>query len=119
MPTQKCFILLEGKLNEPCRNYHLRAKMPQKLGGNRAKLVRHTRRIFESAYNSEINVLEPRLVIKPGSLQAILEEAGKVDKRAKKVRVEDLVDRSYIEELEKSAFFEKLWAVKRLSGGDR
>ncbi len=119
MPTKKCFILLEGKLNEPCRNYHLRAKMPQKLGGNRAKLVRHTRKIFESAYNSEINVLEPRLVIKPESLQAILEEAGKVDPRAKRVNPQDLMDGRYLEELEKSGFFDKLWAVKRLSGGDR
>jgi hypothetical protein len=82
-------------------------------------LARHTRRTFESAYNSEINVLEPRLVIKPESLQAILEEVAKVDPRAKKVRVKDLVDRRYLEELEKSGFFDKLWAVKRLSGGDR
>jgi hypothetical protein len=44
---------------------------------------------------------------------------AKVDPRAKKVRVKDLVDRRYLEELEKSGFFDKLWAVKRLSGGDR
>lgn len=67
------------------------------------------RKILDSAYNSEIKALEPRLDIKPDGFQAILDEVSKVDPRARKFKAEDLIDRRYLEELDKSGFFAKLW----------
>ncbi len=71
------------------------------------------RKILDSAYDSETRVLEPRLDIKLEGFQAILEEVAKVDPRAKKVKPQDLVDRRYLDELEKSGFFDRLWEGKK------
>lgn len=71
------------------------------------------RTILDAAYNAEIKALEPRLVIKNEALQAILEEVAQVDPRAKKVKPEELVDTRYLDEMEKSGFFDTLWATKR------
>jgi len=68
--------------------------------------------VLDSAYNSEIKALEPRLALKDEGLQAILEEVSAIDPRAKKVKPEDMVDRHYLNEMEKSGFFDKLWATK-------
>ena len=70
------------------------------------------RKILDSAYNTEIKELEPRLAIKMDSLQAILDEAALTDARAKKVKPQDLVDSRYLDEMEKSGFFDQLWAKK-------
>jgi NitT/TauT family transport system substrate-binding protein len=70
------------------------------------------KKILDSAYNSEIKALEPRLVIRDEGLQAILDEVAAVDPRAKKVKPEDMVDRRYLNEMEKSGFFDKLWGSK-------
>jgi NitT/TauT family transport system substrate-binding protein len=70
------------------------------------------RNVLESAYNAEIKVLEPRLVIKPESLQAILDELSATDPRAKKVKPQELIDTRYLDEMEKSGFFDQLWAKK-------
>jgi NitT/TauT family transport system substrate-binding protein len=70
------------------------------------------RKVLDSAYNAEIKVLEPRLVIKTESLQAILDELGQTDPRAKKVKPEELIDNRYLDEMEKSGFFDQLWAKK-------
>jgi NitT/TauT family transport system substrate-binding protein len=70
------------------------------------------RKILDSAYNAEIKVLEPRLVIKPESLQAILDELSATDARAKKIRPQELIDTRYLDEMEKSGFFDQLWAKK-------
>jgi ABC-type nitrate/sulfonate/bicarbonate transport system substrate-binding protein len=70
------------------------------------------RKILESGYNTEIKALEPRLTIKMDSLQAILDEAASTDARAKKVKPQDLVDSRYLDEMEKSRFFDQLWAKK-------
>ena len=40
--------------------------------------------VLDSAYNAEIKVLEPRLILKPDALQAILDEVAATDARAKK-----------------------------------
>ncbi len=71
------------------------------------------RKIFDAAYNSETKALEPRLDIKLEGVQAVLEEVAKVDPRAKKVKAEDLVDRRYLDEMEKSGFFDRLWKGKK------
>jgi ABC-type nitrate/sulfonate/bicarbonate transport system substrate-binding protein len=70
------------------------------------------RGIFESAYNAEIKALEPRLVIKAEALQAILDEVAQTDPRAKKVKPQDLIDNRYLDEMQKSGFFDQLWARK-------
>jgi NitT/TauT family transport system substrate-binding protein len=70
------------------------------------------RSVLESAYNAEIKVLEPRLVIKPESLQAILDELSATDPRAKTVKPQELIDTRYLDEMEKSGFFNQLWAKK-------
>jgi len=52
------------------------------------------------------------LEFKNEALQAIIDETGKVDPRAKKIKVQDLIDRRYLDGLQKSGFFDKLWAGK-------
>lgn len=70
------------------------------------------RKILDAAYNAEIKALEPRLVIKPDAMQAILDEVSQTDPRAKKVKPQELVDNRYLDEMEKSGFFDQLWAKK-------
>jgi hypothetical protein len=42
-------------------------------------------------------------------LFAVLNQVSRVDSRAKKIKVQDLVDRRFLDEMEKSGFFDKLW----------
>jgi hypothetical protein len=70
------------------------------------------RKILDAAYNAEIKALEPRLVLKAEALQAIIEEVSQIDARAKKVKPQELVDYRYLDEMEKSGFFDQLWAKK-------
>jgi hypothetical protein len=70
------------------------------------------RNILDSAYNSEIKVLEPRLVIKSESLQAILDELSATDSRAKSFKPQEMIDTRYLVEMEKSGFFDQIWAKK-------
>jgi NitT/TauT family transport system substrate-binding protein len=70
------------------------------------------RNVLDSAYNAEIKVLEPRLAIKPESLQAILDELAATDPRAKKIKPQEMIDNRYLEEMEKSGFMDQLWAKK-------
>jgi len=71
------------------------------------------RKILDAAYNAEITALERRLDIKTESLQAILEEVSQIDPRAKKVKPQDLVERRYLDDMEQSGFFNKLWGERR------
>ncbi len=48
------------------------------------------------------------------AFKAILDEVAEVDLRARKVRAEDLMDRRFLDEMEKSGFFDKLWGRKGL-----
>ena len=68
------------------------------------------RKVLDAAYDSEIKALEPRLDLKAEAFKAILDEVAEIDPRARKVKPEDLIDRRYLDEMEKSGFFEKLWA---------
>ena len=68
--------------------------------------------ILDAAYNAEIKALEPRLAIKNEALQATLEEIAATDPRAKKVTAQELIDRRYLDEMEKSGFIDQLWAKK-------
>jgi len=71
------------------------------------------RKVLDASYNEEIKALEPRMAINPEALQAILDEISQTDARAQRVKPQDVIDRRYLDELEKSGFFDKLWAEKR------
>jgi NitT/TauT family transport system substrate-binding protein len=70
------------------------------------------RAVLDAAYNAEIKALEPRLVVRNEALQAILDEVAQTDARAKKVKPQELVDNRYLDEMEKTGFFDQLWAKK-------
>ncbi len=95
---------------EASKILHADREYTYKVVGKQLRLT--DRKILDAAYNLEIKALEPRLSMKAEAFQAILEEVSKVDPRAKKVKPEDLIDNRYVDELEKSGFFEKLWAAK-------
>ena len=71
------------------------------------------RKILETTYGNEVKAMDPKLEMKPEALQAILDEVSIIDARAKKVQVQQLTDRRYLDEMEKSGFFETLWGTKR------
>jgi ABC-type nitrate/sulfonate/bicarbonate transport system substrate-binding protein len=78
-----------------------------------AKQLRiNDRKVLDAAYDEEIKVLEPRLEFKNEALQAIVDETAKTDPRASKIKVQELIDRRYLDGLQKSGFFDKLWAKK-------
>lgn len=66
------------------------------------------RKVFDAAYSAEMKVLEPRLDIKPIAIQATLDEIAKTDPRAKQVKAEQLIDRRFLEEMEKDGTFDRL-----------
>ena len=51
-------------------------------------------------------------MIKQEALHAILEEVAQIDPRAKKVKAQELIDHRYLDEMEKSGFFDQIWAKK-------
>ena len=78
-----------------------------------AKQLRiNDKKILDAAYDEEIKALEPRLEFKNEAFQAILDETAKVDGRVKKIKPQDLIDRRFLDSLQKSGFFDKLWAGK-------
>jgi ABC-type nitrate/sulfonate/bicarbonate transport system substrate-binding protein len=66
------------------------------------------RKVFDAAYTAEMKVLEPRLDIKSIAIQATLDEIAKTDPRAKQVTAQQLIDRRFLEEMEKDGTFERL-----------
>ena len=71
------------------------------------------RKILETSYNNEIKAMEPRFDVRPEALQAILDEIALTDPRAKKVQPQQLIDRRYLDEMERSGFFDSLWGAKK------
>jgi NitT/TauT family transport system substrate-binding protein len=79
-----------------------------------SKYLRVTdRKILETSYNNEVKAMEPRFDVRPEALQAILDELAVVDPRAKKVQPAQLIDRRYLDEMEKNGFFDNLWGGKK------
>lgn len=64
--------------------------------------------MFDAAYNGELKVIEPKLDIRPEAIQATLQEIAKTDPRANKVSAQQLIDRRFLEEMEKDGTFERL-----------
>jgi ABC-type nitrate/sulfonate/bicarbonate transport system substrate-binding protein len=67
------------------------------------------RKVLDAAYNGEVKVLEKNLEITNDGIQSILDEVSRVDPRAKQIKAQDLIDRRFLNEMEKSGFYDKLW----------
>ena len=65
------------------------------------------RKVFDAAYSAELKVLEPRLETSPKAIQATLDEISRTDPRAAKVSPQQLIDRRFLEEMEKDGTFER------------
>ena len=70
------------------------------------------KKVLDQAYNAEIKALEPRMELRMEAVQAILDDVAPTDPRAKKFKPQDLYDRRYLDEMEKSGFLDKLWGVR-------
>ena len=68
------------------------------------------RKVLDQGYTAEIKALEPRMELRLEAVQAILDDIAPADPRAKNIKPQELYDRRYLDEMEKSGFFEKLWA---------
>lgn len=64
------------------------------------------RKILDAAYDEEIRVIEPRLEFKIDSIQAIIDETAKADPRARKIKPQDLIDRSLLDRLQNDGSFD-------------
>ena len=62
--------------------------------------------------NAYIKVMEPRLALKADAFQAILDEVAQTDARAKKVRPQEFIDNRFLDDMEKSGFFDQIWGKK-------
>ena len=97
-------------MGEAAKILHTDKEFVYKVMGKQLRLT--DRSILDSAYNAEIKALEPRLVLKTEALQAILEEVAGTDPRAKNVKPQEMIDNRLLNEMEKSGFFDQLWAKK-------
>ena len=70
------------------------------------------RSILDAAYNAEIKVMEPRLALKAEAFQAILDEVAQTDERAKKVKPQELTDPRFLNDMEKSGFWDQIWGKR-------
>jgi NitT/TauT family transport system substrate-binding protein len=95
---------------EAAKILHTDREFVYKVMGKQLRLT--DRSILDAAYNAEIKALEPRLVLKNEALEAILEEVTATDPRAKNVKPQDMIDNNILNEMEKSGFFNQLWAKK-------
>jgi hypothetical protein len=79
-----------------------------------AKYLRvEDKKTLDAAYDAEIKALEQRMAVSADAAQATLEEVAQIDPRALKFKPQDFIDRRYIDEMEKSGFFDKLWSEKK------
>jgi NitT/TauT family transport system substrate-binding protein len=71
------------------------------------------RKLLEASYNVEIKALEPRVAMKLEGFQSTLDEVAPSDPRAKNIKPQEMIDTRYLDEMEKSGFFEQIWGGKR------
>ncbi|HJX11821.1 MAG TPA: ABC transporter substrate-binding protein [Candidatus Binatia bacterium] len=71
------------------------------------------RKLLEASYDVEIKALEPRLAMIPEGFQSTLDEIAPTDPRAKTIKPQEMIDTRYLDEMEKSGFFEQLWGGRR------
>jgi NitT/TauT family transport system substrate-binding protein len=92
---------------EAAKIIHTDREFVYKILGKKLRVT--DRKILDAAYNAEIKALEPRLAIKTEAVQAMIEDVAQTDPRAKKVKAPELIDTRYLDEMEKSGFFEQIW----------
>ena len=97
-------------LAEAAKIFHTDKEFTLKVLGKFLRI--NDRKILESTYESEVVAVEQRLDIRADSLQAVLEEIAPTDARAKNIKPQQLIDRKYLDEMEKSGFYESLWGPK-------
>lgn len=71
------------------------------------------RKLLEASYNVEIKALEPRLAMKLEGFQSTLDELAPTEPRAKAVKPQEMIDTRYLDEMEKSGFFEQIWGARK------
>lgn len=71
------------------------------------------RKVLETSYNNELKAMEPRFDVRAEALQAILDEIALTDPRAKKISPQQLIDRRYLDDMDRSGFFASLWGGKK------
>jgi len=84
---------------------HTDKKLVYKVLGKHLRVT--DTKILDSAYQSEVPALERRLEVSEAALQASLDEIAPLDARAKSIKPQDMIDRRYLVELEKSGVFGK------------
>jgi ABC-type nitrate/sulfonate/bicarbonate transport system substrate-binding protein len=92
---------------EAAKILHTDREFVYKILGKKLRVT--DRKILDAAYNAEIKALEPRLAIKTEAVQAMIEDVAQTDPRAKKVKAQEMIDSRYLDEMEKSGFFDQLW----------
>jgi len=90
---------------ESSRILHTDKKLVYKVLGKYLRIT--DTKVLDAAYQSEIPALERRLEISDAALQASLDEIAPADPRAKSIKPQDMIDRRYLVELEKSGLFDK------------
>ncbi|MBI1997474.1 MAG: ABC transporter substrate-binding protein [Deltaproteobacteria bacterium] len=90
---------------EASRTLHTDRNLVYKVLGKHLRIT--DTKILDSAYQSEIPALERRLELSEAALQASLDEIAPLDARAKSITPQDMIDRRYLVELEKSGVFDK------------
>jgi ABC-type nitrate/sulfonate/bicarbonate transport system substrate-binding protein len=70
------------------------------------------RALLDASYNVEIKALEPRLALKLEGIQSTLDEIAPTEPRAKTVKPQEMLDSRYLDEMEKSGFFDQIWGRK-------
>jgi NitT/TauT family transport system substrate-binding protein len=71
------------------------------------------RKLLEASYNVEIKALEPRLAMKAEGFQSTLDEIAPTEPRAKSIKPHDMIDMRFVDEMERTGFFDQIWAEKR------
>ncbi len=71
------------------------------------------RALLDASYNVEIKALEPRLALKLEGIQSTLDEIAPTEPRAKTVKPQEMIDMRYLDEMNKTGFFEQIWADKK------
>ena len=95
-------------MGEASKIMHSDREFVYKVLGKQLRI--NDRAIIDAAYNAEIKVMEPRLALKAEAFQAILDEVAQSDERAKKVKPQELTDTRFLNDMEKSGFFDQIWA---------
>src|SRR5688500_15988370 len=71
------------------------------------------RKLLEASYNVESKALEPRLALKLEGIQSTLDEIAPIEPRAKNVKPQEMIDTRYLDEMEKTGFFDQIWGGKK------